>query len=442
MRANRIMNSSVSYYGIWSPEWQYYGYAYDFIPESWDGSIIFEGANFEIYNCLADDGDDGFTVYGLYEPNEPPNFYSRDCTATNCYSAFNGWDGNVAFSIICPGLYNNVQNKNFPELPFTDPVYEVNDPFVIDPNDYRIFLDPNSLFVDQGSGLAPFPGWTTSIDGKPDESMGDIWPHYQTRRVDKWPTADLDDDGIVDELDLAEFADWWLIADPDSVDLNSDGIVNFLDYAVFANQWLLNEMSIELVNPDTYQTVDLNNVSGYVGIRLKDIPLYGKIVSLYVDNVQIGDWMLGWNDELQWIGFESDMFSNGWHTIRLVSTSLTGGVTNHKPINVYLNNMLYKVSASDQFHPDDDYEYSGFYDGDNTLNAEVTDQNSQVIWSDTYSGRHINIVIPGANFGSEQFCELTITETGSAGAGGAGAAEWFWRYKERLDKEVQASRLP
>jgi len=45
------------------------------------------------------------------------------------------------------------------------------------------------------------------------------------------------------------------------------------------------------------------------------------------------------------------------------------------------------------------------------LDAQVTNQDGQVIWSDTYSGPHVSIVVPGAIFSSEQFCELTITET-------------------------------
>jgi len=66
--ANRILNSSVSYYGIWSPDWPYDGRAYEFMSQSSDGSMFFEGADFEIFNCLADDGDYAFTANGLYEP--------------------------------------------------------------------------------------------------------------------------------------------------------------------------------------------------------------------------------------------------------------------------------------------------------------------------------------------------------------------------------------
>jgi len=182
--ANKIMNSYISYFGKWSSEWQYYGMAYCFIPESMDSSMAFTKPEFEIYNCLANDGDDGFTVYGT--PSEPnaPNFYSMDCVATNCYSGFNGWNNYVAFSIICPGMYNNYQDKNFPEMPFTYPVYEDNNPLIADPNDYRIFLNPDSVFVDNSSSLSVFPGWTTRADGKPDEGIGDIWLHYQTTKME------------------------------------------------------------------------------------------------------------------------------------------------------------------------------------------------------------------------------------------------------------------
>jgi len=435
---NKILNSSVSYYGIWSSEWPYDGYAFEFMSESWDGAIFFGGTDFEIYNCLADAGDYGFTANGLYEPNEAPNFYSRDCVATNSYTGFNCVNGLLGISVICPGLYNNVQNKNFPELPFTDPVYEVNEPFVVDPNDYRIFLDPNSQFVNHGSGLTPFPGWTTNINGAPDEGVGDIWPHYQIRGVDKWLRADLNTDNAIDMNDLAEFTDQWLVTTPNSADLNNDQTVNFLDFAILANQWLFKEMSIEVFDPETIQTVEPNNVQGYVGIELKDIPLYAGIVTAYLDNQLIGSLSFGWDDEQQWIGLESDTFSNGWHTLRLVTTDVYGGIINHKPINVYFNNLLYKVAGSDYFHPDDDYKYSGFYDGSSTLEAVLTDQDGQTIWSDKYTGQHINIVISGATFGSEQFCELSIAEIG----GGAKASGGSTVTKKDLVKKFKQADCP
>ncbi|MBL7189839.1 MAG: hypothetical protein ISS70_26210 [Phycisphaerae bacterium] len=417
---NRILNSSVSYYGVWSPDWPYDGRAYEFMSQSSDGSMFFEGADFEIFNCLADDGDYAFTANGLYEPNEEPILYATDCAATNSYTGFNCVNGFLGISVICPGLYNNFQNKNFPELPFTDPIYEVNEPFITDPNDYRVFLNPNSQFVNHGSVPTAFQGWTTNIDGAADEGVGDIWPHYQTNRADNYPQADLDSDHTVNWLDLDEFADQWLTADPLSGDFNNDGKINFLDYSVLANQWLLSEMSIEIFDLDTIQTIEPNNVKGYVGIELKDIPPLAEIVSVYLDNTYLGRLRLGFDDKQRWIELQSDAFVNGWHVIRIVSTDIYGNVINHRPINVFFDNLLYKVSGSDYFHPDNDYKFTGFYDRGSTLDAKVTDHNDQIIWSNTYSGPYISITIPGTTFGTKQFCELSITETG--GAGGAAAA--------------------
>lgn len=438
---NRIINSIVSYYGRWSPQWQYDGYAYEFASQSADESIFFEGADFEIYNCLADDGDYGFTANGLDEPYEEPNFYSRDCAATNSYTGFNCVNGWLGISVICPGLYNNYQDKNFFELPFTDPVYEVNDPFVTSPNDYRIFLNPNSQFVNHGSGITPFLGWTTNINGTPDDGIGDIWPHYQTKRVELL-SADLNFDHVVDVNDLAEFTDRWLIAGSGPADFNKDGIVNLFDFSVFAGQWQKTEMFIELVDVETNDSIDPNNISGYVGVRLKNIPVSGEIVTVYVDNVQIGGWLSGLSDRERLISLESDSFSNGWHTIRLVSADIYGNVINHKPVNIYFNNLLYEVAGGDYFHPDEDYKFSDFYDGSSTLEAKVTNMDGQVIWSDTYSGSHINIVIPGATFGSEQFCELSITESGGAGAGGAAAASGSGITKKDLTKKFKQADCP
>jgi hypothetical protein len=435
---NRILNSSVIYYGLWSIEWPYDGYAYEFMSESWDGTIFFGGTDFEIVNCLADDGDYGFTANGLYEPYEAPAFYSRDCAATNSYTGFNCINGFLGISVICPGLYNNFQNKNFPELPFTEPVYEANDPFVFDPSDYRIFLNSNSLFVDSGSSLSACPGWTTRIDGAPDKGIGDIWPHYQIRGVDKWLKADLNTDNAIDMNDLADFADQWLVTIPNSADLNNDQTVNFLDFAILANQWLFKEITIEIFDPETMQTIETNNIQGYIGIGLKYIPLYAGTISFYVDNELTGSLSLDWDKEEQWIKLQSDDFSNGWHTIRLVTTDVYGGIINHKPINVYFNNLLYKVAGSDYFHPDEDYQYSGFYDGDNTLEAQVTDQDGQTLWSDNYTGRHINIVIPGTTFGTEQFCELYITETsGGEESGGSSTIT-----KKDLTKKFKQADYP
>jgi len=204
-------------------------------------------------------------------------------------------------------------------------------------------------------------------------------------------------------------------------------------------------MFIELVDVETGNNIDPNNISRYVGTRLKNIPVSWQIATVYVDNTQIGSLVVGWDDEQQLIDFESDTFTNGWHTIRLVSADIYGNVINHKPVNVYFSNLLYKVAGEDYFHPDEDYKFSGFYDGSSILEANITNMDGQVIWSDTYSGPHVSIVIPGATFGNEQFCKLSIAEVESgmmAGAGGPGPTGGSTTTERDLTKEFRQEDCP
>jgi len=435
---NSIVNSYVHFFGMWTPDWQYYGFAYTFYPFSKDESITFESTEFNIGNCLANDGDLGFNVFGL-PPGQGPYFYSINCAATNCYSGFNGWDGWIAMSIICPGLYNNVYDGNVEHMPFTDPVYEQNDPFVWS-DDWRIFLNPDSAFVDGGSGPPMFPGWTTDINGIPDEGTCDIWPQYPTNYyVDNSLSADLNSDKAVDFNDLAEFADQWLIVDPNSADLNNDQIVNFLDFSILASEWQEKQMAIELIDIGTNTIIEPNNISGFLGINLKNIPPSAQTVYVYLDNVPIGDWARGLSYKGELISFESSFFLNGYHTIRIMSIDLDGNVTNYEPTDVYFSNLLYKVIADDHFHHSWDYCYSGFYDGDESLDVKLTDIQGQEIWSTSCTGNAINLVIPGSIFLNKHICEITIEEnTGAMPEGmtrGVGSGDCKKRIQEKFVKE-------
>jgi hypothetical protein len=191
--------------------------------------------------------------------------------------------------------------------------------------------------------------------------------------------------------------------------------------------YLLNEdikagMYIEgLRLEDMSQTLDFHNISGYVGIAIRNIPLNASKIFVYVDHVQIGRWVRGY-EELELIGFESNRFSNGWHKVKLVSINLDGEVTNHPPIDAHFNNLLYKVIADDYFHSTEDKEISGFYDGNSPIEAKVTNIDGEVIWSNIYSpDKYISIKVPGAAFGDEQLCKLTITEAGGVAADGTSA---------------------
>ena len=411
--ANRIVNSTVNYYGMWSSEWPYDGYAYEFMSQSLDASIFFGGADFSIFNCLANDGDYGFTANGLEEPYEMPNFYSWDCVAANCYTGFNCINGMLGISVICPGLYNNIENQNFPELPFTDPVYESSDPFVFVSGDYRIFLNPNSLFVNSGSGISPFPGWTTSADGAADKGIGDIWPHYQTRKIDKFTEADLNADYTINMLDISIFAAQWLATGTNSADLNGDGNVNSLDFAILANLWQINDISLQFINPESGQTIGSDAIRGYVGIDIKDISLFPQIyaISVYLDNTPIGTLSYDLDQVEQWIDMESQSFLNGWHTLRFATVDIYGNVINHRPINIKFSNSLYLSDVNEHFIAGQNYKISGFHDGSNPVTVTVSNLDNQTIWTNNYSGSYINVSVPAATFNSQVFANMTIASS-------------------------------
>jgi hypothetical protein len=142
--------------------------------------------------------------------------------------------------------------------------------------------------------------------------------------------------------------------------------------------------------------------------------------------VQVSRWERGIDE---WNGFlESNKFTNGQHTIRLVSINSDVGVKNHQTINADFNNLLCKVSDDDeQYYPDRNYHYSGYYNGGNSLEATLTGLYDNVIWSNTYSGDYIDINIPGSYFGEEKVCELNITDS----IGGSGFTS------EKLAKEFR-----
>jgi hypothetical protein len=201
-------------------------------------------------------------------------------------------------------------------------------------------------------------------------------------------------------------------------DLNGDGVVNFGDFAMFAGKWHgagEAETQVDGYSFDTHETVDFNNVSRDISIGLRNIPSNVDEVFIYVDDTQIGKWVRDFEELSAFL--ESDKFTNGQHTIKLVSISRDGSVTNYRPKTVYFNNLLCKVSDDDeQYYPDRNYHYSGYYNGGNSLEATLTGLYDNVIWSNTYSGDYIDINIPGTAFGAEKICELNITETGGSGS--------------------------
>ena len=437
--SNRFINCYTTYFGIWTPEYPYDGHGFLFDVYSMDMTLLTNN-EFHIDYCLVNDGERGYTVYGATDPNSIPLFRCWDSSATNNFVAFNGWEGQVLFNIVRPGMWNNDWSANFPELPLNEPHYAPENPIQYDPNDYRIYLVADANFVDAGSGYSPNPGWTTRKDGKPDEGIADTWPHYQSDVIEL--SADITADHEVDANDLVILTLNWLEETNDPVDITNDGLVNYFDFSWLAKHWQQTELYIEIVNPETFQTIEQNTLSGYVGIRIKNIPLNGGMVSVYVDNTWVDGWLRGWDNFDQLIGLETEQFSNGWHTIRFAKTSLYGSITNHEPINVYFNNLISKVSASDSFYPGEDYAYSGFYDGGQSLEVEVTDLVSgSVLWSDTITGDYVNVIVPGASFADYKLCRITFTETSGAKSASSGEEVTKKDLKKEFNKDDGPARM-
>jgi len=306
-------------------------------------------------------------------------------------------------------------------------VYLDEDPFVTS------YLGPWPLYLKQGCPLIDANGgnyideypylvgksncvyWdadTNSYREIPDTNVVNIGFHYNFDRDyinNGCGSADLDYSNTADLRDFAIFAYYWLQETSGPADLDGSGFVDYNDLALFAEGWRRTEaMYVEGYSFDTQQPADFCNISGDISIWPENIPPDAREVFIYVDDVQVSRWERGISE---WAGFfESDKFTNGQHTIRLVSINLNDSITNYQPINSYFNNLLYKVSADERFYPDRNYHLSGFYDGGNSLDVNITDTNGTVLWSNTYNAAsYIDFNIPGSAFGTEQTCKVNIT---------------------------------
>lgn len=164
------------------------------------------------------------------------------------------------------------------------------------------------------------------------------------------------------------------------------------------------------VNSSERQPIDINDVYGYVGFRIKNIPQDANEILVYIDDVEIAKWVNGLIDKNRTFGFKSDRFSNGPHKIRLKSIKTDGG-EEYLIIKSNFDNLISNVSADEGFYPTEDYHYSGFNRDGNPLEVKLLSHNDKELWSKTYSGSNVNIVILGAAFRDEQLCRLLITDT-------------------------------
>ncbi len=79
-------------------------------------------------------------------------------------------------------------------------------------------------------------------------TLAKYWLEKDCGYPERCEGTDLDFNGSIDFIDLCMFADHWLesIFVPILGDFSGDGKVDFIDFAIFANQWLLEKLSADI----------------------------------------------------------------------------------------------------------------------------------------------------------------------------------------------------
>lgn len=157
--------------------------------------------------------------------------------------------------------------------------------------------------------------------------------------------------------------------------------------------------------------VNVNNLHGDIRFFIKNIPQDVNEIFIYVDDVEIADWVRYLMDEGEIFGFESNRFSNGPHKIKLESIK-SDRSKEYLTVNSDFDNLISNVSADEGFYPTEDYHYRGLNRDGNPLKVTLIDSGDKERWSKTYSDvGDVNIVIPRAAFRDRQIFKLLITDT-------------------------------
>jgi len=417
----------------------------------------------------------GITVHGVADSNEVGTVFMADnLIAGSYYYAIVQADGwMLGADRYNHGYYANYAIEN-PGNPFNDiaPQILTQDPFVNGYTQYPFFLKQDCALIDAGSKYideTTLIGKATTVDGVPDSNITDIGFHYINWQfsnaggtilsadlnndykvdfgdimilADYWLydyqenyeiwSWDWDDSGVVDYNDLAVIKDNWLTyfdfygyanfaqhwlreVDEklfnDRPDLNNDGFVNLADFAILANQWT-NEVNSP--HPPIAVTIsgDPCNLSGDIEIGVGGYGTTTEHVFVLMDGKYIGE--LEYFDSNTPLLLETDNYRNGGHSIKVVAIDANGLVTVSATLEVDFSNAFYSIIAPEYFYPTADYNVWGFHNSSSSFEAKLTNHSNQIIWSNTYSGQCVNIVIPGAAFGNAQLCELSIIETDSS----------------------------
>jgi hypothetical protein len=222
---------------------------------------IIEVKNNWIYgNGTGTGGDkDGVYVYNLYGLDEPAmirnntvakntNYgiglaynYPEDVSISNCIIWGNGDD-----LYNCSATYSCISNDDDGEGNIYD------DPCFVDEDANNFHLSYDSNCIDAGDNTA-VPADTTDLDGDGNTTEPTPWDIDGESRFFDDPYTDDTGKGTAPIVDMGADEYYWSLAD-----YNEDGIVNFIDYAYFADAWQSENADISL---DDDNDVDIDDLA-------------------------------------------------------------------------------------------------------------------------------------------------------------------------------------
>jgi len=347
---------------------------------------------------------DGISVYGVPDVNDAGFvFLANNIVSNNGRYGLVLANGYMYANVYNTGYYNNYTNKNW-AFDEDDPAFETVLPYEMGTGTLPVcYLRQDCNFINTGSFLTeqtPLIGKTTDVNSVPDSNTMDIGFHYCD-----WSFENAGDGSTLD----------W--------DLTGNLIVNFKDFAIFANGWQttydINDLAeftdewLDSISGHPQISVAISgdpcNLSGDIEIGINGYGYQTEQAFVLIDG-QFFEEIFGFDDGYG-VELESYAFSNGQHSIKVISIDPNDIITVSPPTIVNFNNDLHYTNMSDNYEQGKDYRIAAIYTGNDNLRVDVVDIEDNVVWSDTFSG-DLNITIPAATFDSNGLYEVSVNETG------------------------------
>jgi len=338
---------------------------------------------------------------------------------TNSYC---GWfiDGSSFYPPVMSNLayYGNYYDDNLSSSGFQkNPMYLPQRPFITpsDPNGWPYFIEPNSAVADVNIGdlwqSAP-QQLLTSIyeDGTPRGNKGigfgmPISLSYVTKVGEL--ACDIISDGIVNLKDFAEFAaDWGAASAGSPADFDDDGTVDVNDLDMLSQNWLQTSyIEPNVTDNGDYLTLTCQEAND---VNLTDFAFFldGEFIAL--------------RDIDEYPTFLVDKMKNkgGVHTIKAVikGDHSKPYATTGKAVS--FDTPLSGINFQELFDPCNYFVLQGDVAGGYTADINITDFDSNILWSDQFSDDFTCLIDP-STFSDEINYTVAYSTSGSSGSGSA-----------------------